>query len=151
MTPAVNQVELHPYFQQTELRREHTARGTATEAWGPVGQGDRHPAKVLDDPQLAEIARAHGRSVGQVVIRWRLQLGTIVIPKSSHPDRIRENFDVGDFALTDDDMDAIAALDRDGRNGPTPTPTTFPRPTADRRTSPPELRATGLRHRQLMA
>lgn len=127
VTPAVNQVELHPYFQQTELRREHAARGIATEAWGPLGQGDRHPARVLDDPQLAEIARAHGRTVGQVVIRWHLQLGTIVIPKSGHPDRIRENFDVFDFALTDDDMDTIAALERDGRNGPDPDTHDFPK------------------------
>jgi 2,5-diketo-D-gluconate reductase A len=127
VTPAVNQVELHPYFQQTELRREHAERGIATEAWGPLGQGDRHAAKVLDDPDLAEIARAHGKSVGQVVIRWHLQIGTIVIPKSAQPARIRENFDVFDFELTDADMQAIDALDRNGRNGPDPDTHDFPK------------------------
>jgi 2,5-diketo-D-gluconate reductase A len=128
VTPAVNQIELHPYFQQRELRHEHAERGIATEAWGPLGQGDRHAAKVLDDPHLAEIARAHGKSVGQVVIRWHLQIGTIVIPKSTHPDRIRENFNVFDFELTDADMQAIASLDRDGRNGPDPDTHDFPKP-----------------------
>jgi 2,5-diketo-D-gluconate reductase A len=128
VTPAVNQVELHPYYQQSELRREHAERGIATEAWGPLGQGDRHANKVLDDPHLAEIARAHGKSVGQVVIRWHLQIGTIVIPKSAHPVRIRENFDVFDFELTDADMQAIAALDRDRRNGPDPDTHDFPKP-----------------------
>jgi 2,5-diketo-D-gluconate reductase A len=127
VTPAVNQIELHPYFQQTELRREHAERGIATEAWGPLGQGDRHAAKVLDDPDLAEIAQAHGKSVGQVVIRWHLQIGTIVIPKSTHPDRIRENFNVFDFELTDADMQAIASLDRYGRNGPDPDSHDFPK------------------------
>lgn len=129
VTPAVNQVELHPYFQQTELRRDHQARGIATEAWGPLGQGDRHAAKVLDDPVLAEIAASHHKSVGQVVIRWHLQLGTIVIPKSSNAGRIRENVDVFDFALTDSDIAAIAELDRGekGRNGPDPDTHDFPK------------------------
>jgi len=126
VTPAVNQVELHPYFQQAELRRDHAERGIATEAWGPLGQGGRHTAKVLDDPVLAEIGRAHGKSVGQVIIRWHLQIGTIVIPKSGNPRRIRENFAVFDFELADDDMTAIAALDRGGRNGPDPDTYDFP-------------------------
>jgi 2,5-diketo-D-gluconate reductase A len=126
VTPAVNQVELHPYFQQTELRRVHADLGIATEAWGPLGQGTRHDARVLDDPVLAEIGRAHGKSVGQIVIRWHLQLGTIVIPKSSNPSRIRENCDVFGFELTDGDMMAIAALDRGGRNGPDPDTFDFP-------------------------
>jgi 2,5-diketo-D-gluconate reductase A len=126
VTPAVNQVELHPYFQQAELRREHAERGIATEAWGPLGQGDRHSAKVLDDPQLAEIAAAHGKSVAQVIIRWHLQIGTIVIPKSANAERIRENFEVFDFELTGSDMAAIAALDRGGRNGPDPDTYDFP-------------------------
>jgi 2,5-diketo-D-gluconate reductase A len=130
VTPAVNQVELHPYFQQAELRRVHAERGIATEAWGPLGQGNRHAAKVLDDPVLAEIGRVYGKSVGQVVIRWHLQIGTIVIPKSSNPARIRQNLEVFDFELTDDDMAAIAALDRGGRNGPDPD--TFDFPTAYR-------------------
>jgi 2,5-diketo-D-gluconate reductase A len=126
VTPAVNQVELHPYFQQAELRRLHAELGIATEAWGPLGQGERHGAKVLDDPVLAGIGEAHGKSVGQVVVRWHLQLGTIVIPKSSRPARIRENFEVFDFELTDLEMSAIAALDRGGRNGPDPDTHDFP-------------------------
>jgi 2,5-diketo-D-gluconate reductase A len=115
-TPAINQVELHPYFQQAELRLVHAERGIATEAWGPLGQGNRHAAKVLDDPVLAEIGRVHAKSVGQVVIRWHLQIGTIVIPKSSNPARIRQNHEVFDVELTDGEMSAIAALDRGGRN-----------------------------------
>jgi 2,5-diketo-D-gluconate reductase A len=126
VTPAVNQVELHPYFQQAELRGVHAGLGIATEAWGPLGQGDRHAAKVLDDPVLAEIGRAHDKSVAQVVIRWHLQLGTIVIPKSSNPNRIRENYDVFDFELAEDDMAAIAKLDRGERNGPDPDTYDFP-------------------------
>jgi 2,5-diketo-D-gluconate reductase A len=126
--PAVNQVELHPYLQQTELRQVHAEHGIATEAWGPLGQGTRHAAKVLDDPLLAEIARAHARSVGQVIIRWHLQIGTIVIPKSANPERIRENFDALNFALTDADMSAIEGLDRGGRNGPDPDVFDFPKP-----------------------
>ncbi len=127
VTPAVNQVELHPYFQQTELRAEHARRGIATEAWGPLGQGDRHAAKVLAEPVLAEIARAHGRSVAQVVICWHLQIGTVVIPKSVSRDRIHENFDIFGFELSGAEMQAIAALDRDGRNGPDPDTYDFPR------------------------
>jgi len=130
VTPAVNQIELHPYFRQTELRDEHAGRGIATEAWGPLGQGERHAAKVLADPTLAEIARAHGKSVGQVVTRWHLQIGTIVIPKSANHNRIRENFDVFGFELSDKDMQSIAALDRNGRNGPDPN--TYDSPSAYR-------------------
>ena len=126
VTPAVNQVELHPYFQQAELRRVHAERGIVTEAWGPLGQGSRHSAKVLDDPVLADIGRLHGKSVGQVVIRWHLQIGTIAIPKSGNPTRIRQNHDVFDFELTDGDMIAIAMLDRGGRNGPDPDTFDFP-------------------------
>ncbi len=98
----------------------------ATEAWGPLGQGERHAAKVLRDPTLAAIARARGRSVAQVVIRWHLQLGTIVIPKSADAARIRENIDVLGFELSEHDMDAIAALDRGARNGPDPDTFDFP-------------------------
>ena len=127
VTPAVNQVELHPYLQQATLRAEHARRGIATEAWGPLGQGERHAARVLADPILAEIAAAHGVSAAQVVIRWHLQIATIVIPKSARPDRLRENLDVLGFALTDEEMRAIGALDRDGRNGPDPDVHDFPR------------------------
>ena len=121
VVPAVNQVELHPYFQQRELREVHARLGVVTEAWGPLGQG-----AVLDDPTLREIADAHGRSVAQVVVRWHLQLGTVVIPKSSDPARIRANAEVGDFALTDRDMAAIEALDRGERVGPDPATYVMP-------------------------
>ena len=127
VTPAVNQVELHPYFQQRELRADHATRGIATEAWGPLGQGDRHEEKVLEDPLLAEIATAHERTVAQVVIRWHLQLGTIAIPKSATPERIAANANVFDFELSEDDMAAIASLDRGGRNGPDPDVYDFPK------------------------
>ncbi len=127
VTPAVNQIELHPYFQQADLRREHAERGIATQAWGPLGQGGRHTARVLADPVLAGIGRAHGRSVAQIVLRWHLQIGTVVIPKSSTPSRIHENLAVYDFELTEDDMAAIAGLDRGGRNGPDPDTFDFPR------------------------
>jgi 2,5-diketo-D-gluconate reductase A len=120
-TPAINQVELHPYFQQAELRREHEALGIVTEAWSPLARGE-----VLEDPTILEIARSTGRTPGQVVIRWHLQLGNVVIPKSVTSERIAENFDVLDFALTDEQMEAISALDRGRRIGPDPD--TFVRP-----------------------
>ncbi|MFF0559688.1 aldo/keto reductase [Streptomyces sp. NPDC004266] len=115
LTPAVNQVELHPGLQQTELRAFHAEHGIATEAWSPLAQG-----AVLGDPAVAAIAARYGKSPAQVVIRWHLQLGNVVIPKSVTPARIRENFDVLDFALTDEEMRAVAALDRDLRTGPHP-------------------------------
>src|SRR4051812_30258322 len=115
VTPVVNQVELHPYFQQRELRSEHERLGIATEAWSPLAQG-----AVLDDPVITEIAVAHGKTPGQVVIRWHLQLGNIVIPKSVTPERIAENFDVFDFELGDDEMSRIEGLDRGERIGPDP-------------------------------
>jgi 2,5-diketo-D-gluconate reductase A len=114
-TPAINQVELHPYFQQRELRQVHERLGIVTEAWSPLAQG-----AVLDDPVIVEAARAHSKTPGQVVIRWHLQLGNVVIPKSVTPERIRENVDVFDFELTPDEMDAIAGLDRGLRTGPDP-------------------------------
>ncbi|MEJ7797320.1 MAG: aldo/keto reductase [Solirubrobacteraceae bacterium] len=115
VTPAVNQVELHPLFQQAGLRREHDDLGIVTEAWSPLAQG-----QVLDDPTITEIAEAHGRSAGQVVIRWHLQLGNVVIPKSVTPERIEQNFDVFDFQLSDDEVAAIEALDAGTRIGPDP-------------------------------
>jgi len=121
VTPAVNQVELHPRFQQTGLRREHADLGIVTEAWSPLAQG-----QVLDDPAIMQIAEAHRKSPGQVVIRWHLQLGNVVIPKSVTPERIEENFDVFDFELSDDEMASIEALDAGDRLGPDPD--TFIRP-----------------------
>jgi 2,5-diketo-D-gluconate reductase A len=115
VTPSINQVELHPYLQQGGLRREHAELGVVTEAWSPLAQG-----KVLDDPAITAIAEARGKTPGQVVIRWHLQLGNVVIPKSVTPERIRENFDVLDFSLTAEEMDAIDALDRGERIGPDP-------------------------------
>jgi 2,5-diketo-D-gluconate reductase A len=115
VTPVVNQVELHPRFQQAGLRREHEELGIATEAWSPLAQG-----QVLDDPAITEIAEAHDRTPGQVVIRWHVQLGNIVIPKSVTPSRIEENFDVFGFHLTDAEMEAIEGLDAGERTGPDP-------------------------------
>ncbi|MFJ7955660.1 aldo/keto reductase [Streptomyces sp. NPDC096319] len=115
LIPAVNQIELHPALQQAELRAFHDEHGIATEAWSPLAQG-----AVLDDPAIVAIAAAHGKSPAQVVIRWHLQLGNVVIPKSVTPARIRANIDVFDFVLTDEEMAAIAGLDRDLRTGPHP-------------------------------
>ncbi|MDX6722653.1 MAG: 2,5-diketo-D-gluconate reductase [Solirubrobacteraceae bacterium] len=115
VTPSINQVELHPYLQQRELRTEHERLGILTEAWSPLAQGE-----VLDDPTITRIAADHGKTPGQVVIRWHLQLGNVVIPKSVTPERIAQNFDVFGFELSDDDMAAIEALDRGHRTGPDP-------------------------------
>ncbi|MER5852517.1 aldo/keto reductase [Streptomyces sp. NPDC002012] len=115
LVPAVNQVELHPGLQQAELRAFHAEHGIATEAWSPLAQG-----AVLSDPAITTIAERTGKSPAQVVLRWHLQLGNIVIPKSVTPSRIRQNLDVFDFQLTDEDMAAIAATDRNLRTGPHP-------------------------------
>jgi 2,5-diketo-D-gluconate reductase A len=120
--PTLNQVELHPYFQQRELRDFHARHGIATEAWSPLGQG----GPLLGDPVFVEIAEAHGRTPAQVVLRWHLQVGNVVIPKSVTPERIAQNFDVFGFELSADDMARIAQLDRaDGRIGPVPSLATF--------------------------
>lgn len=116
VVPAVDQVELHPYLQQQELRSFHQEFGIRTEAWSPLAKG----GALLTDPVVADIAAKHGRSTAQVVLRWHLQLGTIVIPKSVTPARIRENIAVFDFTLDDADMAAIAGLDRGRRTGPDP-------------------------------
>lgn len=116
VVPAVNQIELHPRFQQTGLRRFHEEHGIVTEAWSPLGQGS-----LIDDDTIGEIASRHGRTPAQVMLRWHIQLGNVVIPKSVTPERIRENFRIFDFELGDEDMQAIAALDSgDGRLGPDP-------------------------------
>lgn len=121
VTPTVNQVELHPYFQQRDLRAVHAEHGIVTEAWAPLGQG-----AVLDDPTLAEIGREHGKTVAQVVLRWHLQLGIVVIPKSVTPSRITENIEVFDFALSEDEMTAIEGLERGERIGPDPATFVMP-------------------------
>lgn len=115
IVPAMNQVELHPYLQQKQLRAFHAQHGIATEAWGPLGQG-----KLLDEPTIAKIAARLDRSVAQVMLRWHLDIGNVVIPKSATQSRIVENFDVLDIELTSDDLDAINALDRSERFGPDP-------------------------------
>jgi len=116
--PAVNQVELHPRFGQADLRGYHAEHGIATEAWSPIGQGKG----LLDDPVLTGLAQKYDRSPAQVVLRWHVQLGNIVFPKSMHAERMRENIDVFDFELAGDDMQEISALDRGagGRLGPDP-------------------------------
>jgi len=106
VVPAINQVELNPTFQQAELRAFNSKHGIATEAWAPLGRG-----KILDHPALAEISAAHGKSAAQVVIRWHLQIGNLVIPKSSNPDRLAENLDVFDFELSDADMQVMASIE----------------------------------------
>lgn len=115
LVPAVNQIELHPGLQQRELRALHADLGIVTEAWSPLAQG-----AVLAEPALTEIAGRHGRSPAQVVLRWHLQLGNVVIPKSVMPARIHENIDLFGFVLSDEEMTAIAALDRGLRTGPDP-------------------------------
>ncbi|MFI6697366.1 aldo/keto reductase [Streptomyces sp. NPDC050509] len=115
IVPAVNQIELHPGLQQAVLRDFHAQHDIATEAWSPLAQG-----ALLKDATITEIARRLGRTPAQVVLRWHLQIGNIVIPKSATPARIRENFDVLGFELSADDLDALTALDRGMRTGPDP-------------------------------
>ncbi len=116
VTPAVNQIELHPRFQQRELRAFHEANGIATESWSPLGQGT-----LFESEELAAIARKHGRTPAQVILRWHLDHGLIAIPKSVTPSRIRENLDVFGFKLDADDVSAIERLDdASGRVGPDP-------------------------------
>jgi 2,5-diketo-D-gluconate reductase A len=115
VAPAVNQIELHPYLIQDELRAFDAEHQIATEAWSPIAQG-----LVLDDPAIVELAQQHGRSPAQLVLRWHLQLGNIVIPKSVNPKRMQENFDLFDFELSETDMGMISGLNRDHRTGPDP-------------------------------
>lgn len=114
--PAINQIELHPYLQQAELRAFHAEHGIVTESWSPLASGQ----KVLDDEVIKGIAAAHGVTPAQAIIRWHVQLGLVVLPKSVTPHRIVENLDVFGFTLTDDDLAAIAGLDRGMRTGPNP-------------------------------
>jgi diketogulonate reductase-like aldo/keto reductase len=123
VVPAVNQIELHPYFQQTALQRVHAEHGIATQAWSPIGgiTAYRGLAKTsFADPTLLEIARQHGKSPAQVMLRWHLQQGRSAIPKSVKPARIAENFAVFDFELTPEQVAAIDALDTGVRGGPDP-------------------------------
>ncbi|MDT5093413.1 MAG: 2,5-diketo-D-gluconate reductase [Mycobacterium sp.] len=104
-SPAVNQIELHPLLNQAELRAVDAERGIVTEAYSPLGVG-----KLIEDPTLVSVGQAHGKSPAQAAIRWSLQLGNVVIPRSGNPDRIKENIDVFDFELTDDEMAQINGL-----------------------------------------
>ena len=123
VVPAVNQIEVHPYFQQTALQRVHAAHGIATQAWSPIGGITSYRGmqkRSFDDPTLLEIARRHGKSAAQVMLRWHLHQGRSAIPKSVKPARIAENFDVFDFELTREQVAAIDALDSGVRGGPEP-------------------------------
>ncbi len=126
--PAVNQIEVHPYFQQRELQALNARHGILTQAWSPIGgitfyrDGNR---STLDDPTVLKIAGEHGKSPAQVMLRWHLQEGRSAIPKSTKPARIAENFDVFDFTLSDDQMAAIHALDTGKRGGPEPESVTM--------------------------
>jgi 2,5-diketo-D-gluconate reductase A len=116
VVPAVNQIELHPYFQQVELRAFHEENAIVTTSWSPLGRGGD-----LDDPVIARIAQKHGKTPAQVILRWHVENGLTVIPKSSSRARQAENLDIFDFGLDADDMHAISELDRrDGRIGPDP-------------------------------
>lgn len=115
--PSVNQIELHPYFGNDEVRAYGREHGIATEAWAPIAQG-----KVLDDPVINRVAESRDRTPAQVVLRWHIQRGDIVFPKSVTPERVKSNFALFDFELDGSDMDAISALNQgeSGRNGPNP-------------------------------
>jgi len=123
VVPAVNQIEVHPYFQQPELQRKNSEHGILSQAWSPIGGitfyrgGDK---STLEDPVILAIAKAHGKSAAQVMLRWHLQEGRSVIPKSVKPARIAENFDVFDFELSQQDIAAIDALETGVRGGPPP-------------------------------
>ena len=113
--PAMNQIELHPWLPQTHLRDIDARLGIKTEAWSPLGSG-----QLIDNPVIAQVAAKHGKSPAQVMIRWSIQLGNIVLPKSVTPARIEQNIDVFDFVLDDADMAAIATLESGRRTGPNP-------------------------------
>jgi 2,5-diketo-D-gluconate reductase A len=113
--PTVNQIELHPRLQQAELRAWHADHDIATEAWSPLAQGE-----LLEDGTIETVAAHHDRTPAQAILRWHLQIGNVVIPKSATPERIRENFEVFDFELSEDDMAALARLDSGERTGPDP-------------------------------
>jgi diketogulonate reductase-like aldo/keto reductase len=115
VTPVVNQIEIHPYHQQQDLRRFGLERGILPEAYSPLAQGG-----VLEDPVITRLASKHGKTPAQVVLRWHIQIGNIVIPKSVTPARIKENFDIFDFELTPDEVTAINALEREERTGADP-------------------------------
>lgn len=115
VVPVLNQIELHPRLQQPELRSFHEEHRIVTEAWSPLGRG-----AALEERTIRDIASGHDRTPAQVILRWHIQLGNVVIPRSVNPARIEENFQVFDFELSDGDMDAISSLDEGERIGPDP-------------------------------
>jgi 2,5-diketo-D-gluconate reductase A len=117
VTPVIDQIELHPQLQQRAGREYHAEQGIATEAWSPLGSGKG----LLEVPAIVAIAQKHGRTPAQVVLRWHIQLGNVVIPKSVTPSRIKENIEVFDFSLDTEDLAAISALNEDRRLGPDPS------------------------------
>jgi len=121
VVPVVNQIELHPAFQQRDVREFHAKHDIKIESWSPLGSG-----RLLDDPTIGSIARKHGKTIAQTIIAWHLQQGLIVIPKSVNKDRIAANFDVFDFKLDAEDLKTIEGLDSpDGRTGPNPATASF--------------------------
>jgi 2,5-diketo-D-gluconate reductase A len=115
VAPVVNQIELHPLLNQAELRAVNESRGVVTEAYGPLGVG-----RLLDNPAIVSVAESHDKTPAQVLIRWSIQLGNVVIPRSSSPERVKSNLDVFDFELTDDDMASLNGLDEGTRFRPDP-------------------------------
>jgi diketogulonate reductase-like aldo/keto reductase len=115
VTPAINQIELHPLLNQAELRAVNAEYGIVTEAYGPLGVG-----KLLENPTVTSVAQAHGKTPAQALIRWSIQLGNVVIPRSANPERIKSNLDVFNFELSDDEMVALNALDDGTRFRPDP-------------------------------
>jgi diketogulonate reductase-like aldo/keto reductase len=116
VVPALNQVELHPYLTQDSLREYHRIHRIATEAWAPIARG----GELLQDPVITSLAEKYAKTPAQIVIRWHVEVGNVVIPKSVTPARIRENIDVFDVELDPEDVEAITGLNRDGRTGPDP-------------------------------
>jgi diketogulonate reductase-like aldo/keto reductase len=129
VVPAVNQIEVHPYFAQREAQAFGARHGILTQAWSPIGgitfYRDGSHGSTLEDPVIGEIAQSHGKTPAQVMLRWHLQQGRSVIPKSTRPERIAENIDVLDFKLTDDELAAIDGLDTGRRGGPEPSDITL--------------------------
>lgn len=131
VVPAVNQIEVHPYFRQTELLAKNAAHGILSQAWSPIGGITFYPGyaenrkSTLADPVLLSIGKAHGKSAAQVMLRWHLQQGRSAIPKSTKPARMAENFDVFDFELSAEQIAAIDALDTGVRSGPDPASITL--------------------------
>ena len=129
VVPAVNQIEVHPYFQQREVQAFGTEHGILAQAWSPIGgitfYRDGEHTSTLQDPTIVGIAEAHAKSPAQVMLRWHLQQGRSVIPKSTKPQRIAENFAVYDFQLSADELAAVDALDTGKRGGPEPTDVTL--------------------------